>query len=78
MRTNPEVQRVLYNWITVQEAGARLGGLSDEHVLALGRTKELRVADYRLPGAKRGVYRVDPESVAAFIRKRELGGEAAA
>lgn len=78
MRTNPAVQGVLYTWITVQEAGARLGGVSDEHVLALGRLKEIKVSDFRLPGARRGVYRVDPESVAAFILKRELGGEEAA
>lgn len=80
MRTNPEQQRILYNWITVQEAGERLGGVSDEHVLALGYARELRITDLRKPGAKRGVYRVDPASVDRLLGMRELGGagEAAA
>lgn len=77
MRTNPEQQRLLYNWITVQEAGARLGGVSDEHVLALGHARELRISDLRKPGAKRGVYRVDPASVEKMVGQRELGGAAA-
>lgn len=76
MRTNATQAGILYNWITVQEAGARLGGLSDEHVLALGRAKEIKVTDLRLPGAKRGVYRVEPESVEAFAARRELGSAA--
>lgn len=77
MRTNPDAQRVLYNWITVQEAGVRLGGVTDEHVLDLGKAREIRVTDLRKPGAVRGVYRVDPATVDAFLARRELGGEAA-
>ena len=77
MRTDPHTSRVLYTWITVQEAARRLGGVGPVHVLELGRQKLLRVTDLRLPGASRGVYRVDPDSVEKLIRSRELGGEEA-
>ncbi len=80
MRTSAQFQ-ALYQWVTIQEAAKRLGGVGSAHVLELGRQKLIRVTDLRLPGAKRGVYRVDPESVQRFIDARELGpdsGEAAA
>lgn len=72
MRTDPEIQRALYNDLTLQEAGQRLG-LSTEYLLELGAAGELEVMDYRMPGAKRGVYRVSEASVDALRDKRRLG-----
>lgn len=68
MRTN-ERDVIDYTWITVQDAARRLT-VAPEHVLALGEAGELEVADLRLPGRSRGVYRVNPESVAAFLERR--------
>jgi hypothetical protein len=69
--TSPEAQRLLYNGITVQ-ATAKILGISTEHVLKLGRAGELEIADLRAPGAERGVYRVDPQTVEAFRVRRRL------
>lgn len=76
MRTNPEVQQLLYNWVSLRKAAASLG-VSEEHALALGKAGEITIADLRLPGSKKGVYRVDPESVEAFRLKRLLGQKVA-
>jgi len=62
MRTDPEAQKALYNDLTLKQVGERLG-LSTEHVLALGEAGDLEIHDYRLPRAKRGVYRVSAQSV---------------
>lgn len=72
MRTDPDIQKALYNWITLQEAGRRLS-VTPDHVLALAEAGQLVVEDYRIPGAKRGVYRVDPESVETFRADRRVG-----
>lgn len=74
MRTADEAQK-LYQGISVQEAARRLGGdepLSDEQVLGLGEDGELEVWDCRRRGARRAVWRVDPESVDAFRKRRRL------
>ena len=76
MRTNPEVQRLMYKWVSLKEAGESLG-VTPEHVLALGEAGELEISDMRLPGSKRGVYRVNPDSVETFRSKRRVGSKVA-
>jgi hypothetical protein len=75
VRTNPEYQHAAYNWIGLPEAARRLG-VKPDHVLALGGAGEVEVEDFRLPGAARGVYRINPASVDAFIARRKLGSAA--
>lgn len=68
MRTSePDV--IDYTWITLKDAAKRLT-VEREHVLALGEAGELEIADLRIPGRSRGVYRVNPESVTAFLARR--------
>lgn len=71
MRTTTETDVTDYTWTTVQDAARRLG-VKDEHVLALGAAGELEIVDLRVPGARRGVYRVNPESVTALVSRRKL------
>lgn len=71
MRTNPEVQTALYNDLTLKDVADRLG-ISVEQVLGLGEVGELEVRDYRLPGSKRGVYRVSASSVDALRSRRVM------
>jgi len=77
VRTDPDLQRALYNDLTLSTVAARLS-ISTELVLALGESGELEITDYRLPGAKRGVYRVSAESVEAFRGRRRIVGQKAA
>jgi hypothetical protein len=65
--TKPDV--IDFTWITLNDAAKRLT-VEREHVLALGEAGELEIADLRLPGRSRGVYRVDPNSVTAFLARR--------
>lgn len=69
MRTADQEQK-LYTFITTMAAAERLGGITPEHVVALGDSGELEVVDLRLPGAKRGLYRVNAASVDALIERR--------
>lgn len=78
MRTTPETSRILYNWITLQQAAKQLGGMSADHVLALGELGELEIIDLRLPDAKRGMYRVNPDGIPKLIEKRRIGPKKAA
>lgn len=75
MRT-AETERALYRWISLQEAGRRLGPegepASDAFVRDLGRDGEIVVKDFRRPGARKGRYLVDPESLDQFIERRSL------
>lgn len=71
MRTATEEQR-MYKWIPLREAGERLGGVSEQHVLGLGRDGELSIKDFRRTNAKKGRYFVDPTSVDALIERRTL------
>jgi hypothetical protein len=76
MRTDSETQHALYNDLTLKEAAERLG-VSAELVLALGEAGEVEVRDYRLKGAKRGVYRVSAASVDKLRAKRLVKAQSA-
>ena len=73
MRT-AELERALYQWITVQEAGRRLGPegqpASDAYVIGLGRDGEITVKDFRRKGSRKARYMVDPASLDRFIEAR--------
>lgn len=75
MRTTPDRARALYNDLTLQEAAKRLG-VSAEHIMALGMAGEIEIRDYRLPGGKRGVYRVNEKTVEALRDNRVMKASA--
>lgn len=58
-----------YNWPTPAETGRRLGGVSAEHVIRLVKAGELRARNVALSGTR---YRIDPESIEAFCKRREV------
>lgn len=65
-----EAEEARYGWITTKLAGERIG-VSPKSVVKLIRAKELRARDVSLPGSSRPDFRVDPESVEAFLDRRE-------
>lgn len=71
-RTNAAEQKMLFAWLTLTKA-AELLGISTDHALDLGKAGELEIADLRRLGAKRGIYRVNPDSIEIFRVKRRVG-----
>lgn len=76
MRTSrtPEQETARYCWITTSEAARRIGGsepVSTEHVSNLIRERAFRARNVARPGAKRPEWRVDPESLDAWLESRE-------
>lgn len=69
MRT-AEAEEARYAWVTTTEAARRIG-CSRRHALRLIERGELKARDVSDPEARRHGWRVDPASVAAFMRRRE-------
>lgn len=74
MRTKQqEVAR--YRWLSPAEAGERIGGVSRDHVIRLLKEGELRARNVALASSKRPDYRIDPDSVDEFNRRRIVSPE---
>jgi hypothetical protein len=68
----------LSKWLTLKEAAALLGYVNGQTVSLLIGKGELRAVDRSLHRslARKADYRVDPDSVQAFIRSRIVGAAA--
>jgi hypothetical protein len=84
MRTKPrsiEAEEARYGWISTTLAAARIGGdppVSTAHVVRLIEDGELEARDVSRPDSKRPEWRVNPESVEAFLTRRTRKAKAAA
>lgn len=74
MRTK-EQQFADYNWPAPSAVARMLGGVSAEHVIRLVKAGELRARNVAVTGTR---YRIDPESVEDFKRRRAVGEDEAA
>jgi hypothetical protein len=67
-----EASYAAYNWPTPAAAAELLGGVSAEPVIRLGKAGELRARNVALSGKR---YRIDPQSIEAFNRRRMVTGK---
>lgn len=76
--TEAERQRARYTWYTPKEAGVLLGGISDEHVRQLISDGDLTALDVSRKQSQQKDYRISPEWVAAFLKRRTKNAHHAA
>lgn len=79
MRAKPrseEAEEARYQWVSTPLAAARIGGeppVSTSHVVRLIEDGELEARDVSRPGSKRPEWRVNPDSIDAFLSRRTRG-----
>lgn len=76
-----EAEQARYRWISTTLAAQRIGGeppVTTGHIVNLIDDGELEARDVSRPGSRRPEWRVNPESVDAFLARRTRKGRSAA